>query len=150
MATKFNPNSELVATALLKTLQLGPAASFGVGTTLPENLESWKDGFIQVQIVGGSPDIDVPTRRPLVQVDCYVPSIKSSKPQWGRAATIAEDITQFVYEHGESVGTVLSLGNYKDAFVQSVYVASEPRRVSNDPAGHARYTIDLVIVWVSR
>lgn len=148
MAAKLNPNSELVATTFLKSLNLSSSTSFGVGTTLPEDKASWKDGFVQVSIVGGSPDIDVPTRRPLIQVDCWVPSINSSKPQWGRAATIAEDITSFIYEFGESTGVPLTLGTYKGALVQSTYLSTEPRRVSNDPAGHARYTFDFVLTWI--
>lgn len=144
---KLLPNSELVATTLLRNM-FGPIDKFGVGTTFPEDLSSISNGFIQVLVVGGSPNSDVPTRRPLIQVDCYVPSINSSKPKWGRAATIAEDITNFAYKYSESGQTVLSLGTYEDALVQAIVVASEPRRVNGDPAGHARYTFDLQLSWV--
>jgi hypothetical protein len=141
-----NPNSELVAVTFLRSLNLGPSASFGVGTTLPENKESWKDGFVQVSVVGGITNSDVPTRRPMVQVDAWVPSINSSKPQWGRANTIAEDVVAALFEDSS---IKLSLGpNYKDARIQSGYAVSEPRRISNDPAGHARYTVDIVLTWV--
>lgn len=143
-----NPNSELVAVAYLKSLALGASASFGVGTTLPEAKESWKDGFIQVSVVGGSPDVDVPTRRPLLQIDAWVPSINSSKPQWGKANTIAEDVVASLFD-GTAPSLKLSLGpSFKDAIVQSGYAVSEPRRISNDPAGHARYTVDIVLTWV--
>lgn len=143
-----NPNSELVATSYLRSLSLGPSASFGVGTTLPEATASWKDGFIQVSVVGGSPDVDVPTRRPLLQIDCWVPSINSSKPQWGRANTIAENVVAALFELN-TLPPKLSLGpNFKDAIVQSGYAVSEPRRISNDPAGHARYTVDIILTWV--
>ena len=144
----FNPNSELVAITYLRSSGVGPSATSGVGSTLPENKDSWKDGFVQVQVVGGSSDVDVPTRRPVIQVDCWVPSINSSKPQWGRANTIAENVVTALYGIGNT-GMKLSLGpNFKDAIVQSGYAVSEPRRVSNDPAGHARYTFDIVLTWV--
>lgn len=148
MDEKLNPNSELVATTFVRELLSPVPANFGVGTTLPENTASWSDGFIQLQVVGGSPDIDVPTRRPLIQVDCWVPSINSSKPQWGRAATIGENLTNFIYEFGEGIGKQLSLGTFKDALVQSVYLASEPRRITNDPAGHARFSFDISLTWI--
>jgi hypothetical protein len=141
-----NPNSELIAVNYLRSLNLGPSASFGVGTTLPENKESWKDGFIQVSVVGGSPDVDVPTRRPMIQIDTWVPSLNSSKAQWGLANTLAENILANLFEDSS---IKLSLGpNFKDARIQSGYAVSEPRRVSNDPAGHARYTVDIVLTWV--
>lgn len=145
----FNPNSELVATTYLRSLNLGNPSSFGVGTTLPEDKTTWKDGFVQVSVVGGSPDIDVPTRRPVLQIDCWVPSINSSKPQWGRANTIAEQIIDALYVTSNT-GTQLSLGtSFKGAYIQSGYAVGEPRRISNDPAGHARYTLDITLTWVA-
>lgn len=144
---KLNPNSELVAVTFLRSFNIGPSASFGVGGTLPEDKTTWSDGFVQVSIVGGAPSVDVPTRSPLVQVDCWVPSINSSKPQWGKASTIAVDIIERLYAL-ENTGTKLSLGSFKDANVQSAYAVSEPRKVANDIAGHARYTFDIILDWV--
>lgn len=144
-----NPNSELVAVALIRSFAIGPSASFGVGTTLPENKDSWIDGFVQVQVVGGSSDPAFPERSPLIQVDCWVPSINSSKPQWGKANTIAEDIFEHIYDN-PNIGVNLSLGpNFKAATVQTVFPAGEIRRVNNDPAGHARYTFDIQMNWVA-
>jgi len=148
MAATLLPNSELVAVTFLKSFNFGPSASFGVGTTLPENSASWTDGFVQVSVVGGAADIDVPTRKPMLQIDCWVPSINSSKPQWGKANTLAEAIHNAMYG-GETVARELSMGNYKNALVQTAYPVSEPRRVSNDPAGHARYTFDIILTWVN-
>lgn len=142
-----NPNSELVATAFLRSFNISSSTTFGIGTTLPEDKLSWKDGFVQLQIVGGAPSIDVPTRRPLIQVDCWVPSINSSKPQWGKANTIAEDIVNALYEEPQNVHVVTG-GAFKNALVQSAYVAREPRRISNDPAGHARYSFDMALTWI--
>lgn len=150
MATnKFTPNSELVAVTFIRSLSVMPSATSGVGTTLPEDTSKWIDGFAQLQVVGGSPDRDVATKKPLVQVDVYVPSISSSKPQWGKAATIAADIVEKLYAL-QNVGQELSLGAaFKNARVQSAYAASEPRRVNNDPSGYARYTVDVSLSWVT-
>jgi hypothetical protein len=148
MPTNLTPNSELVAVNYIKSFNLGPSATFGVGTTLPENTSSWTDGFVLVQVVGGSSDVDVPAKRPLVQLDCYVPSVNSSKPQWGKAATIAADIVDKLYLH-QHAGMELDLGTFKNANVSSAYAVSEPRRVTNDPAGYARYTVDVILRWVT-
>lgn len=149
MTTKFTPNSELVAVTYMRSLSLGPAETFGVGTTLPEATSSWTDGFVVAQVVGGSSDIDVPSKHPLVQLDVYVPSVNTSKPQWGKAATIAADIVQKLYAH-DSTSTELVLPiTFKNAYVQTAYAVSEPRRISNDPAGHARYTVDVILNWVT-
>lgn len=145
-----NPNSELVATTLLKNI-LSLTKNSGVGTTFPEDLNTISDGFVQIQVVGGSPDKDVPTRRPLIQVDCYVPSINRSKPKWGQAASMAEEITDFIYAYGEKEQTLVVLGpNFHDALVQSIILATEPRRVTGDPGGHARFTFDIQLTWVAK
>ena len=141
----FNPNSELVVMTYLRTI-LDPAIS--VGTTLPEDVTTWANGFVQVTVVGGSPDLDVPTRRPLVQVDAWIPSVNGSKPKWSRANTLIEDVFAALYRD-ENTQVVLELGNYQDALVQEVSVASEPRRVTGDPANHARYTFDITVLWIT-
>lgn len=141
-------NSELVARAFVSSLNLGPSASYGVGTILPEDKNTWKDGFVQVQIVGGQTDMYVPTRKPMIQCDVYVPSINSSKPQWGRANNIVEGIINAAYV-GNFPSFDLDLGTYPTVRVQSMYIASEPRRIYGDPGGHARYTMDIVITWVA-
>lgn len=149
MTTKFTPNSELVAVTYIRSLSIGPSASSGVGTTLPEATSSWTDGFAQIQVVGGSSGVDVPSKHPIVQVDVYVPSVNSSKPQWGKAATIAADIVEKLYAL-DNEGKELVLGTtFKNARVQTAYAVSEPRRISNDPAGHARYTVDVALHWVT-
>lgn len=149
MATNLTPNSELVIVTFIRSLSIGPSATSGVGTTLPEDTSSWSDGFVQIQVVGGSSGLDTRSKHPLVQLDVYVPSINSSKPQWGKAATIAADIVEKLYAL-KSTGQELSLGaTFKHARVQTAYAVSEPRRITNDPAGHARYTVDVTVNWVT-
>lgn len=141
--------SELVAAAYLRTLDYGDSGSPGVGNTVPKDKTTWLDGFIQIGIIGGVAEIDIPTRKPIVQLDVYVPSVNTSKPQWGHANAIADSIVAACYED-ISPGITLDLGTGRTgARVQSVYLASEPKRLWNDPGGYARYTFDIVIVWVN-
>lgn len=142
------PNTELVTLTYLRSAATEASATFGVGTTLPENTATWVDGFAQVLVVGGAPDVDTPVRRPLIQVDCWVPSVNSSKPQWGKANHIAEVIMNAMFDDNKNAKT-LALGTYRNARVQAAYLVSEPRRVNNDPAGHARYTFDMTLAWVT-
>lgn len=141
--------SELVALNYLRSINYADSATPGVGTTVPQDKTTWLNGFIQIGVVAGVTDIDVPTRKPVVQLDVYVPSVNTSKPQWGHANAIAEAIVAACYSD-ETPGTVLNLGGGRmGARIQSVYLASEPRRMWNDPGGFARYTFDIVIVWVN-
>lgn len=147
MAVILPPNTELVATTYLRNITQTMEPAPGVGTTLPEDTTSWADGFVQIVVVGGSPDVYVPVRQPLIQVDVWVPT-KGTKPRWSFANSIAEYILGFLYDT-ENTQMLLSLGNYKDALVQVAYPVSEPRRVSNDPAGYARYTFDVALTWTT-
>lgn len=141
--------SELVAISYLRSISYGTTAVPGVGASLPADKSSWANGFVQIGVVAGATDIDVPTRKPVVQLDVYVPSVNTNKPQWGRANAIAESIVAACYTD-ENPSVVLDLGAGRaGARVQSVYLASEPRRMWNDPGGYARYTFDIVIVWVN-
>lgn len=142
----YNPNSELVATNFIRNILANPSTSFGVGTTLPEDVQTWKDGFVQVQVVGGSPHMDIPERSPLVQIDCWSPSINGSRPKWGFTNTLAEQIIEELYEL-ENHQMHLDLGNYRSAVVQSAYAVMEPRRITGDPQGHARYSFDISLNW---
>lgn len=146
----IRPNSELVAAEFIRTLTTDLGPTFIVGTTMPEKLDTWKNGFVQVAVVGGSPHAYVPTAVPVIQVDCWVPAINSSKPQWGRANAIAETIRNGLYSDSAFNQVVeITSGTYSPALVAAAIMLTEPRRVNDDPAGHARFTFDLQISWVA-
>lgn len=145
MADLHNPTSELVAVSYLRSISTS-VSSVQFGTTLPEDTSKWVDGFVQVVVVGGAPSLDFASRHPMLQVDVWIPAQATSKPAWGRANTLAENVVGDLYA-AENIGTRLALGTFKDALVSAAYPVSEPRRVSNDPAGHARYTFDVVLNW---
>lgn len=141
------PTSELAAVGFLRKVLAGKTAAIVV-TTLPSNVESFKDGAIQVQVVGGAPNVDVATAMPVLQVDCWVPSIKSATPQWSLASDLAEIVREAVYLD-DAFGTVVSTpAAYDNVLVFSTIMLTEPRRVTADPASYARYTFDLQVNWV--
>ena len=145
-AGPYLPTSDLVAVAWLRGVAGLPAG--GVATSLPSDATRWADeGFVQAQTVTGLADVDVPQwRRPLVQVDCWANAGASDSPPWNKAARLVELIRAGTEG---ATGRTVDLGaSYRPARVLSVYLESEPRRIEDDPAGFARFTLDLHVDWV--
>lgn len=144
----FLPNNELVAVAWLQSVDGIPSGK--VATNLPSDVSAFADGFLTVAIAGGSPSIDVPMRRPVVQVDCWVSTSGSSNPRWGRANDLAELIRAATYDGFEMKPRRVTVrSGYDDARVWSAYLLTEPRRVVGDPNRHARYTFDMQFHWTT-
>ena len=141
----FLPTSELVAVAWLSGVSGIPAGK--VATTLPTDVSAFTDGFLTVAVAGGAPDIDVPMRRPVIQVDCWVSTSGSSNPRWGRANDLAELVRAAQYTSDPRRVTLRS--QYEDARVWSAYLLTEPRRVLGDPNRHARFTFDMQFHWTT-
>lgn len=148
----FHPTSELVAVKWL-TIYVDGLSEGQVGTTLPKSVSAWADqGFLQVQTVPGgrAPDIDLPRRLPVLQLDGWACAPGSSKPPWDLANRLVELVR--VATEDAQVGrygiTITPKTGYSDARVQAVYLVSEPQRVPDDPSGYARFTADLAIDWV--
>ena len=88
------PNSGLVAVAWVRGITAASgfdparvAAHLPTGDTGDALLRL---GWVQVAVVGGSPDIDIPVRRPVVQIDAWVMTQPGGKPPWGQAWALAE------------------------------------------------------------
>lgn len=141
----LRPNNELVAVAWLKGV---PYLGNRVATSLPADNSSWSaSGFVTVSGIGGSPDPDLPVRRPVVQLDCWGVAPNSSKPPWNLAAQLAEQVRDAVETHG-SVGRRVDMpAAYRDARVETVVLRTEPRRVPGDVAAYARFTMDAELWW---
>jgi len=140
------PTSELVAIAWLKGVEKLPREQ--IGTTLPDDVTKWPNGFVQVLTVGGTPKVYVPVRRPVVRVSCWTAGGK--KPRFGEANVLAETIVSATYGpdgHGAWARQVnIATGSYAPALVLGVWPVSEPVRVP-DPSGFARYDVDLELNW---
>ena len=140
------PTNELVVESWLAGV-VGLTSSM-VATTLPKDSTAWAaKGFVQVVIIGGTPDIDVPIRRPLVQLDFWATGAgTSTKPPWNLAAGLAELVRTGVefQQYGQLVTT---REGYFNARVLSAIMRTEPRRVEGDPSGYARYSADVELHW---
>lgn len=151
--------SELVAVAWLGSI---PAIeTIGgtqvVATTLPPDAgpdgkaAAWtKTGFITVTVVGGSPDVYVPEKKPVLQVDCWATRPGSSRPPWDQANALMETIRYATLQR-TGFNRVLALSArgmaYPSAVVDSAYFLTEPHRDYSDAADYARYLVDLQLIW---
>lgn len=151
------PTSELVGINWIKTISGMPTLS--VATTLPGPDDefgntSWAaSGFVQVAVVGGSPDLDVPVRIPVFSVDCWAVNVGKKNPPYGRANAIAEQIVNSVYTYHQA-GQHKRLieipgGAYAPAVVIGARVLTEPARRLADPANYARYGFELQLTWLA-
>lgn len=148
-AGPYPPTNELVAVAWLSQ-RVPELIGLGiVATTLPKDTSKWTDtGFVQARsVVGGIPNIDIPLRRPVIQLDTWACSSGSNKPSWNLANRLVELIRIETEEMADYNKAVTLPDGYNGAIVGSAYFINEPRRVNDDPSGYARFTVDLAINW---
>lgn len=148
----LRPNSELVTVAWIKGITGIPSSS--VGTTLPGDNTTWAtSGFVQVGVAGGTPDIDLPVARPVMDVRCWAVNPGSARPPWGKANQLAEIIRAACYhpqdDDDPTQRTVTLPAGYQQARVLCAYWVTEPRRIPGDEARYACYGGDLAVHWVA-
>ena len=139
--------SELVAVSFIKTMDGVPTS--GVATQLPEDNSSWAaSGFIKVgPVVGGTPDLYVPVRNPVVQVQTFGVNPNTKYPDWGKAENLANRIVEGTWD-GSILHKQLTLRTgVNDATVMAAAALTEPARIEDDPSGYAIYTVDLSLTW---
>lgn len=147
MTTPLRPTSRIVTLAWLKLA----APGVGADTALPAVSEATAiSGFIRPQIVGGSPDRDVPLRNPVISAECWIsPHPVTRKVSWSRAEDLAERLAAAVYDR-QLMNRVLDLsefGNYAPARVLTGLALTEPRRAEGEPTDWARVDVDLQLFW---
>lgn len=150
------PNDELVARAWLVAAVTGLTAG-KVATTLPD--PPWTDNeFVQIMQVGGAPNAELPVFEPVVSVNCFAMVLGSTKPPWGKANALANQIMATTYNRRPAHADMLldleallgaAFSGYGDALVRSVWPVSLPRRVPSDPSQYAVYNLDLQFSWTA-
>lgn len=149
MTALLRPTSELVAVGWLTRALPG----VGVGTRLPAADDAMRaKGYVRTGVVGGSADVDVPRRVPVVVAECWVPPTAGSHlPPWNRAGELAELVLAATYDRALMGVTVdlSGVGSYASARVLTVVALGEPRRVPSDPNNWARQELDLALTWTT-
>jgi hypothetical protein len=147
MSTLLYPNTELVACAWVGSLP--GLTSDMVATQLPDDNSAWAaSGFVTLQIVGGSPNLDVPMRSPVLEISAWATRPGSNKPPWGRANNLIEAVLAGTYAQDQNRPTVLP-GLFPRASVRAAQAVTEPRRVYADPADYARYAMNVQLWWTA-
>lgn len=144
--TVHHANSELVAVGFLKNiLDQGD----GIGAKLPGDTASWaKTGFVQISVVGGSPSVYAPLRRPVIDVRAKWISPGSKQPPWYAANDLAERILAGCYGAYQSPVEAIMPTGFEKAFVQCAYALTEMRRIGGDDSNIATFQFDLQLNWV--
>jgi hypothetical protein len=147
-------NAELVAAAYLR--QMLAAYNPAIGAVLqgpdPDTGQiTWAgSGFISWSNVGGSFDINVPVRHPVVSLDIWAATPRQSKrPPWGLAFALAEAIIAAQFDtvlHDTHAVVTLPTG-FPDARVTEFSVLTEPSRRPSDPSDYARVGMDVRVGW---
>ena len=152
MPTAYRANTSLVAGLWLSSL---PGLNSGmVATRLPEKAEEnpslASSGFVTYKTVGGTPNMYVPEREPVLQINCYgfPPATGSRRPQWAVANGLAENIAAACQTTASFNATLALPTGYSHARVQQAHLLSEPREVYGDRAYWAIYQFDLQLYWV--
>jgi hypothetical protein len=147
--TLFHPDSESVAVAWLSAV-----LPVGVATSLPKP-GAWSvfsgsiQGFATVTIVGGRTR-DFGLRAPMVSVGTWAAVPGSDNPQWGAAAQLAEIVVAQCLLLVPDVTVVQKSAKYAPAFVHTVRLNSEPRRIPDPDASAAHFETEFVLVWTEQ
>lgn len=151
-AGPYFPTNALVVQAWIGQHVAG-VVSTQVAGKLPREASSWGDeGFVVVTIVGGSPDVDIPVRHPLAQIDAYAVTLDaagtvSTKPPVAKANRLAE-LVRVATDAGDYYSKPVAMPpSYLGAIVLGARVVGEPREITDDPSGYARVTLDLALDW---
>lgn len=127
-----------------------------VATKLPRELSTWSDaGFVQVTIIPGSAEVDIPVRHGIAQLDFWGINLapdgsSGAKPAVLKASRLAELAFRATDDDVQrsSFGKPVTMPtNYLGARVQSVYPMTEPAEVPDDPSGFGHVTFDLAFDW---
>lgn len=140
--------SELVAVAFIKTMS-GIATNGMVSTQLPEDNTSWAaSGFIKCgPVVGGSPEMYVPIRKPVIQLNCYAVNSNTMFPDWGKAEELANLIVEGTFDTSLLYKALTLRSGVNQALVMSAEAMTEPARLEDNPSAYASYTVDLKLTW---
>lgn len=143
--------TDLVAVAWLKGL-VGDI----VATTMPHPAAGTAFDFVTVHTAGGSTNMYVPMREPVVSIDCWSAPAASVKPPWNRATALAEAIVAGCLDHEANPRPLTLPTGYPGARVLSAHVVQDPRRPvvpgagdnSADLGSWARIIMAIQLHWV--
>lgn len=149
MTVTLRATTDLVAVAWISDLFDTPMVATNLPKRGADGTISWAStGFVVVTTVGGSPHPYMPVRNPVVQIDCWAANPDSGSPPWGKANNLAEEIQNGFYQVGDIPRDLVLNAGFPGARVLSAWTVTEPRRVYDDEASYARYTMTAQFTWI--
>jgi len=124
-----------------------------VATSLPTDTSGWgSTGFIVVTVAGGTPAVDLPIRRPLIQMSCWAVNPGSQRPPWGKADQLAQVVIDACYAStGKTRDVTWTQGGQAvTARVLGAVAVSEPTRLYSDDASYAHVRVDVRLDWADK
>jgi hypothetical protein len=150
------PTAELVGQELIKTFANIPSDI--VGMSLPADSSKWQAyGFVQVSVLAGTTPPGLSLRKSVLTLDFWaIKSLRTLKPDFGKAANLAENVHKGARDHRAVQVTVSPGPGYPAARVLTAYPMNDPvQRPSASPGGAsdaaawAHYGFEMAMNWVS-
>lgn len=109
-------------------------------------------GFIEVTVVGGTPDPMLPVKRPVIEAKCWGVVPGSNLPPWGIASTLTEAIQYATWDRincARRLDISINGAPYPPVSVQAAKVLTTPRRIFNDAADYGGFSLDVWMQWIT-
>lgn len=147
------PTGELVAVAYAKAILADAGLTAPVSTTLAA-VTTWQTtGALQVTGIVGGVTRDNDLRDMVVSFDSWAARPGSDKPPWGQANELVEVVRASAFrDWTDALELELEpAGVYLPVRVQgAVPISPEPRRIPDQDASRAHYSLDFRLIWTVR
>lgn len=147
------PTAELVAVAFGKRVLSLAGVTAPVVTTLPDVAGWVTTGALQVEGIVGATIREHGLRDTIVSFGGWAARPNSDKPPYGQANGLLEFLVAIGTEGTWEDALVLELepaGVYEPVLVQAGHHITEPRRVPDQDASRAHFTMDYRLIWGRR
>lgn len=149
------PDAEVVAAAWIMSIP-------GLTLDLADYQLPWDlnvpvlNGYVQLTVIGGPANQNVPIFTSMLQVDCWVEAPSEDRVFRMQASAIAKQIQYATWDRkncprGVTPTPFLSSGTtvtYANAHVSSAYVMQEPHKIqSTDNPMYEGYSMDMMFTW---
>lgn len=149
------PDAELVICSWISSIP-GIEVDY-VDHQLPWDLNVPVDnGYVQVTVINGAPDQNVPMFHTVAQIDCWVATPSEDRIYRLKASGLAKSIQYGAYDRvraqrGLTIVENLPNGDvitYPDAHMFTVTCLSDPHQiVSKDSSFYEGYSMDMTFTW---
>lgn len=146
------PTSELAAMAWIRTID-GFNYDMVSDKLTGDNALIAASGFVTVLVIGGSSDIYVPRRSPVIEVRTWACNLDGDRqdPPFAEAGSLIETIRERCLNHGKFRNSAIETEpGYEQVCVPSVYFLTDPTKHEDDDARFASWSAEVQFHWTRR